>query len=255
MAENSNIGWTDATWNPMRGCTRVSPGCADCYAETCAERWRGIAGHPYERGFDPRIVPERLEDPLKWKKPRRIFVNSMSDFFHEAFSDQFIERVCEVMIDVKATHHTFQVLTKRSERLRYFLKQAWDRDCEWSRLDYQQAPNIWWGVSCENRKHGLPRLEHLRGSGVAVNFVSFEPLLEDLGQIDLSEIGWVIVGGESGPGRRPCEIDWIVSIVGQCADAGVPCYVKQDSGFKPGQQGRIPDDIWAVKEFPGVGNG
>ncbi len=245
MSKNSNIGWTDATWNPTRGCTKVSPGCAHCYAEVFAERFRGVPGHPYERGFDPRLVPERLNDPMKWKQPRMVFVNSMSDLFHELFDFGYIDRVCDVMIDERTRHHTFQVLTKRSLRMREFLTALpYGRECA-------DAPNIWWGVSCEKQWY-LPRLDNLRESGAAVKFVSFEPLLEDLGQIDLSEIDWVIVGGESGPKRRPCEIDWIVSIVGQCADAGVPCYVKQDSALRPGQQGRIPDDVWAVKEFPMV---
>ena len=197
MSEKSKIEWTDATWNPVRGCTKVSPGCAHCYAETFAERFRGVAGHPYEQGFDLRLVPEKLFEPLRWSRPKMIFVNSMSDLFHKDVSDAYVAMVAEVMR--VANWHTYQVLTKRSERLRQML-------CTDLRA-LAPEPHIWWGVSVENRRHGLPRLEHLRAAPAAVKFLSIEPLLEDLGAIDLTGISWVIVGGESGHGARPMKAE------------------------------------------------
>ena len=195
MSEHSSIEWTDATWNPVRGCTKISPGCTHCYAETFAERFRGVPGHPYEQGFDLRLVPEKLAEPLRWSTPRMIFVNSMSDLFHEDVPDEYIEPVTRVM--ELANWHTYQVLTKRSERLRDLLQ---------TKLHTAgNLPHIWWGVSVENRKHGLPRIEHLREAPAAMRFLSIEPLLEDLGQIDLDGIHWVIVGGESGAGARPMD--------------------------------------------------
>ena len=154
MSLNSKIEWTDATWNPIRGCTKISPGCAHCYAETFAERFRGVPGHPYEQGFDLRLMPEKLGEPLRWAKSKMVFVNSMSDLFHEGVADDYIEQVCRVM--QQASWHTFQVLTKRSERMRAMLR---------SRLSFAACePHIWFGVSVENRKHGLPRIEHLRSA-------------------------------------------------------------------------------------------
>lgn len=240
MSEHSEIEWTDATWNPVRGCTKISPGCANCYAKTFAERFRGVPGHPYEQGFDLRLVPEKLPEPLRWRRPRMIFVNSMSDLFHDEVPDDYIVSVARTM--TQARWHTFQVLTKRSERLRALLR---------SKLAFAAtAPHIWWGVSVENRKHGVPRIAHLQQSPAVVRFLSIEPLLEDLGRLDLTSIDWVIVGGESGPGARPCDVAWIRSVVRQCRAPGVPCFVKQDSGPRPGRQGRVPDDLWAAKEFP-----
>src|SRR5215813_491836 len=193
MAQISSIEWTDATWNPVRGCTKISPGCTHCYAETFAERFRGVAGHPYEQGFDLHLVPEKLVEPLHWVKPRMVFVNSMSDLFQHGVPDDFIIRVAEVM--QLARWHTFQVLTKRSNRLRRILD---------SKLEFaSNAPNIWWGVSVENKKHGLRRIVDLQESNAAIRFLSIEPLLEDLGELDLTKINWVIVGGESGPGAGP----------------------------------------------------
>src|SRR5947209_3823791 len=167
MSDKSKIEWTDATWNPVRGCTKISPGCAHCYAETFSERFRGVPGHPYEQGFDLRLVPEKLAEPLRWAKPKMIFVNSMSDLFHEGVPDQYIEQVARVM--ERANWHHFQVLTKRSERLAKLLqsKLRFTEDCS----------HIWWGVSVENRKHGLPRIGHLRSAPAAVRFLSIEPLL------------------------------------------------------------------------------
>ncbi len=225
MSDNSSIEWTDATWNPVRGCTKISPGCKHCYAETFAERFRGVPGHPYEQGFDLRLVPEKLQQPLLWRSPRRVFVNSMSDLFHAEVPDHYIASVCETMR--RAHWHQFQVLTKRSERMRTFLGQASD------------VPNVWWGVSVEDRKHGLPRIDNLRDCPVSVRFLSIEPLLEELGAIDLSGISWVIVGGESGPRARPMRLEWVQSILEQCDTAGVPFFFKQWGGVRKKKTGRL----------------
>ena len=228
MSEKSQIEWTDATWNPVRGCTKVSPGCAHCYAETFAERFRGVPGHPYERGFDLRLVPEKLLEPLRWSAPRMIFVNSMSDLFHEAVPDDYIEHVARVM--QQATWHTFQVLTKRSERLSRLL--------ETKLRDAAKASHIWWGVSVENKRVGLPRISHLADSSAAVKFLSIEPLLEDLGRLDLRGIDWVIVGGESGPRARPLRPEWVVSIQRQSHTQKVPFFFKQWGGVRKATTGR-----------------
>jgi protein gp37 len=209
MSLNSQIEWTDATWNPVRGCTKISPGCKHCYAETFAERFRGVKGHPYEQGFDLRLVPEKLTEPFAWRSPKLVFVNSMSDLFQPDVPDAYAEAVAQVM--VKAKWHTYQVLTKRSERLRDLLN---------GRLRFAaDQKHIWWGVSVEDRKYGLPRIAYLRNSPAAVRFLSVEPLLEDLGEIDLSGINWVIVGGESGPGARPIKKEWVLSLREQCKGA------------------------------------
>jgi protein gp37 len=231
MSLNSKIEWTDATWNPIRGCTKISPGCAHCYAETFAERFRGVPGHPYEQGFDIRLLPEKLSDPLGWRTPRMVFVNSMSDLFHEDVGDDYIERVCRVMVD--ARQHTFQVLTKRSERMRDMLR---------SRLNFAaREPHIWFGVSVENRKHGLPRIDHLRETPAGLRMLSVEPLLEDLGALDLTGIGWVILGGESGPGARRMEPEWVRSVRDQCHVADVPFFFKQWGGVRKKEAGRLLD--------------
>jgi protein gp37 len=228
---NSHIEWTDATWNPVRGCTKISPGCKHCYAETFAERFRGVKGHPYEQGFDLRIVPEKLTEPFAWRTPKLVFVNSMSDLFQPGVSDKYIEAVSQVM--VKANWHTYQVLTKRSERLRDLLQ---------SKLGFAaEKENIWWGVSVEDRKYGLPRIEHLRNAPAAVRFLSVEPLLEDLGEINLSGISWVIVGGESGPGARPLKKEWVISVRDQCKNYGVPFFFKQWGGVRKKKHGRELD--------------
>jgi protein gp37 len=231
MSDKSKIEWTDATWNPVRGCTKISPGCKHCYAEVFAERFRGVPGHPYEHGFDLRLVLEKLEEPLKWKSPRLVFVNSMSDLFHPGVPDNYIVRVAEVM--QQADWHTFQVLTKRSERMRDLLN---------SKLrTAAQCGHIWWGVSVENRKHGLPRIEHLRAADAAVRFLSIEPLLEDLGRVTLSGIHWVIVGGESGHGARPMQKEWVISLKNQCWKARVPFFFKQWGGVQKSKHGRKLD--------------
>ena len=239
MSATSSIEWTDATWNPVRGCTKISPGCTHCYAETFAERFRGVPGHPYEQGFDLRLVPEKLSEPLKWRTPRMIFVNSMSDLFHEGVPGEYIEQVARVM--TLANWHTYQVLTKRASRLRTLLAShlRFATDCS----------HIWWGVSVENRKHGLPRIEQLRAAPASVRFLSIEPLLEDIGEIDLNGIHWVIVGGESGAGARPMESDWVISIRDQCQQAKVPFFFKQWGGVRKSEKGRQLDKQ-TYDEFP-----
>ena len=229
MSLNSHIEWTDATWNPVRGCTKISPGCKHCYAETFAERFRGVKGHPYEQGFDLRLVPEKLTEPLLWRSPKLVFVNSMSDLFHEGVPDNYIEAVCRVM--TTANWHTFQVLTKRSARMKELL-------CGRLRFAAEQG-HVWWGVSVENKEYGLPRISHLQKTPARVQFLSIEPLLEDLGRFDLSGISWTIVGGESGPGARPMREQWVISIRNQCAAARVPFFFKQWGGVRKKRTGRM----------------
>jgi protein gp37 len=231
MSEHSGIEWTDATWNPVRGCTKISPGCKHCYAETFAERFRGVKGHPYEQGFDLRLVPEKLTEPFAWRSPKLVFVNSMSDLFQEGVPDDYVEAVASVM--TVANWHTYQVLTKRSGRLEELLA---------GRLRFAgQQEHIWWGVSVEDRQYGVPRIRDLQAAPAAVRFLSVEPLLEDLGEIDLSGISWVIVGGESGPGARPMKKEWVVSIREQCRAAGVPFFFKQWGGVRKARNGRLLD--------------
>jgi protein gp37 len=231
MSDRSRIEWTDATWNPVRGCTKITPGCAHCYAETFAERFRCVPGHPYEQGFDLRLVPEKLLDPLRLTKPKMVFVNSMSDLFHKDVPDSYVKSVAYVM--QLANWHTYQVLTKRSERLADMLRS--------DLREIAHERHIWWGVSVENRRHGLPRIDHLRDTPASVKFLSVEPLLEDLGAIDLSGISWVIVGGESGHGARPMTEEWVRSLRDQCLDSGVPFFFKQWGGVRKGQTGRELD--------------
>ena len=239
MSASSSIEWTDATWNPVRGCTKISPGCAHCYAETFAERFRGVKGHPYEQGFDLRLVPEKLGEPLRWREPRMIFVNSMSDLFHERVPDAYIAAVAQVMMAAK--WHTFQVLTKRSGRLCQLLQTS-------LRFAAEQR-HIWWGVSVEDKKFGLPRIGHLRAAHAAMPFLSIEPLLEGLGELNLSGIRWVIVGGESGPRARPMKKEWVLSIRDQCRRAGVPFFFKQWGGVRKKRNGRTLDGE-TFDEFP-----
>jgi len=228
MAELSKIEWTDATWNPVRGCTKISPGCAHCYAETFAERFRGVPGHPYEQGFDLRLVPHKILEPLRWPTPKMVFVNSMSDLFHADVPVNYILAVAEVMR--RSPWHIYQVLTKRSSRMRELLAS--------SLRDVAASPHIWWGTSVENRKYGVPRIDDLRNTPAAVRFLSVEPLLEDLGEIDLDGIQWVIVGGESGPGARFMEPEWVNSLMEQCNQKGVPFFFKQWGGVRKKQAGR-----------------
>lgn len=296
MSDKSDIEWTDATWNPVRGCIKVSPGCKNCYAETFAERFRGVPGHPYEQGFDPRLVPEKLGEPLKWQKGRRIFVNSMSDLFGDFVPDEYIASVFAVM--ASSGHHTFQILTKRAERLprwfawldansanaveRYvmvdriesdFARGALTPPCEdpdpptphlrhlydvgaslvnehmpGGRLHMNQRlgechwrswplSNVHLGVSVEDRKFGVPRIEHLRQTPAAVRFLSIEPLLEDVGELDLTGIHQVIVGAENGHGARPMREEWVRSIRDQAKPAGCAFFYKQAT--HPTAKGRV----------------
>lgn len=239
MSDQSKIEWTDATWNPVRGCRKVSPGCTHCYAETFAERFRGVPGHPYEQGFDVKLVPEKLREPFFWTTPRMIFVNSMSDLFQAEVPDEYIEDVANVMHS--ADWHTFQVLTKRSERM-----------CDLLRRKLRHVatdPHIWWGVSVENKRHGIPRVKYLQDSPATVRFLSVEPLLEDLGEIDLRGISWVIVGGESGHGARPMQLEWVLNIRDQCRAAKVKFFFKQWGGRRKAQAGRLLEGE-TYDEFP-----
>jgi protein gp37 len=307
MSDQSPIEWTDATWNPVRGCSKISAGCKNCYAERFAERFRGVKGHPFEQGFDVRLVPEALDLPLRWRKPRSVFVNSMSDLFHEDVPDELIAAVFGVM--AAAPRHSFQVLTKRADRLpRWFAwleemagrcKAVFSEDpLEWRRAHILRAaglrqgvhheasagdmeargwplPNVWLGVSVEDQRAADERIPHLLATPAAVRFLSCEPLL---GPVNLGDaltrvccrrpdlapatgcdgpgcmgtrIDWVIVGGESGPGARPCDVAWIRSLVAQCRAANVAAFVKQlgayvedrnDAGFEGERPAEWPMD-------------
>jgi protein gp37 len=229
MSLNSHIEWTDATWNPVRGCTKISPGCKHCYAETFAERFRGVKGHPYEQGFDLRLVINKLVEPFEWRTPKLVFVNSMSDLFHEGVPESYIRAVCRVMVTAK--WHTFQVLTKRSKRLKELLTGSVSFAAD--------QEHIWWGVSVEDRQYGLPRVVDLQEIPAKVRFLSIEPLLEDLGQFSLSGINWAIVGGESGPGARPMNKEWVLSVRDQCREFRVPFFFKQWGGVRKAKYGRV----------------
>jgi protein gp37 len=230
MPDNSAIEWTEATWNPVTGCDKVSPGCAHCYAETFAERWRGIPGHPYKQGFDLRLWRDRLDQPLKWKRPRMIFVNSMSDLFHEDIPDDYVREVFDVM--GTAEWHTFQILTKRHERLVELAPAL-----PWH-------PNVWMGVSIENRRF-VHRADALREVPAAVRFISAEPLLGPLDGLDLDGINWLIAGGESGPKHRRCDPDWVRLLRDRCSDEGVAFFFKQWGGLRPKSGGRVLDgQMW-----------
>jgi protein gp37 len=244
MSDKSKIEWTDATWNPVRGCTRISPGCTHCYAETFAERFRGVKGHPYEQGFDLRLVPEKLSAPAMWSSTKQVFVNSMSDLFHKNVPEKYVETVCRVMQQVD--WHVYQVLSKRAERLHDLLSDK----LRWA----AESQHIIWGVSVENRKHGLPRIDHLRQTPAYLRFLSVEPLLEDLGEINLNGIHWVIVGGESGPGARPMHEEWVISIRDQCEAAKVPFFFKQWGGFNKKKNGRLLGGL-TYDEMPQVQTG
>lgn len=223
----------------MRGCTKISPGCKHCYAETFAERFRGVKGHPYEQGFNLRLVPEKLTEPFSWRSSKLVFVNSMSDLFQEGVPDSYIETVCRVMVTAK--WHTFQVLTKRAERLKALLGGP-------LRFAAEQE-HIWWGVSVEDQKYGLPRIGYLQNAPARVRFLSIEPLLEDLGAFNLSGVSWAIVGGESGPGARPMEREWVISVRDQCRRYHVPFFFKQWGGVRKSKNGRLLDDR-TYDEYP-----
>lgn len=207
------IEWTEQTWNPTAGCTKVSSGCKNCYAETMAKRLQAMGVEGYENGFKFTFVPSRLNHPYKRKKPTVFFVNSMSDIFHEEMPDEYLEQIFDVIRDTP--HHTYQLLTKRAERmLEYFTKN-------------EIPKNIWLGVTVDNRKHGVPRIDRLRNIKATVLFLSVEPLLEHLGEIDLTNIDWVIVGGESGPKARPMDKEWVLDIKRQCEEKDVAFFFKQ----------------------------
>lgn len=226
MSQASSIEWTDATWNPVTGCTKVSPGCDHCYAQTFAERWRGVPGHPYENGFDLTLRPNRLLQPLAWKKPHTIFVNSMSDLLHVDVPDEFVLQVFETMR--RASWHKFQVLTKRAERLERLARRI------------ELTPNIWIGVSVESPAF-FWRIKHLQKVPAAIRFLSCEPLIAPLPNLPLEGIDWVIVGGESGPHARPMQPEWVRDILKQCRRARVPFFFKQWGGTQKKRNGRELD--------------
>ncbi len=266
MSDNSTIEWTDATWNPVTGCTEVSLGCDHCYARTFAERWRGTPGHYFENGFDVQLRPDKLTLPLSWRKPKRVFVNSMSDLFHDQVPDEYIAKVFATM--ALAPQHTFQLLTKRHGRMRSLLSSerfeaAVFDACGGEFEGYFELPlpNVWLGVSTEDQKRADLRIPALLDTPAAVRFISAEPLLgpinlthmdidrgdfyqinaltgrnTDMGRPcpDVAQLDWVIVGGESGPGARPMHPDWARSLRDQCTDAGIPFLFKQWGEYAPG---------------------
>jgi protein gp37 len=223
VATNSHIEWTDATWNPVTGCTKISPGCKYCYAERLSKRLRAMGQANYRNGFKLTLQPQMLELPLNWKSPKRIFVNSMSDLFHESVPTDYIDQVFEVM--GRAHWHQFQVLTKRSDRVLKLTRQL-----KW-------APQIWMGVSVENEEY-TNRIDDLRRCGAYVKFLSLEPLLGPLRKLNLRGIDWAIVGGESGPGARPIDPQWVTNIRDQCLQARVPFFFKQWGGTQKKKTGR-----------------
>jgi len=228
MSTTTQIEWTDTTWNPVTGCSKITSGCDNCYAERFAERFRGVPGHPFENGFDLTLKPERLTQPLHWKRPRRIFVNSMSDLFHKEIPRPFINTVFDTM--EAADWHTYQVLTKRSSLLVRYLRNRYG--------DGASPPHIWLGVSIEDAANAV-RLKHLHAAQASVKFVSFEPLLGPVGKIDLVGIDWAIVGGESGPRARPMAEEWALEIRDLCRSAKVAFFFKQWGGIRPKAGGRL----------------
>lgn len=230
MADGSAIEWTDATWNPVTGCTKITRGCDNCYAARFSERFRGVPGHPFENGFDLTLRPDRIAQPLAWRRPRMIFVNSMSDLFHKGVPWVFIDLVFDTMEG--ANWHTFQLLTKRSSLMRNYLKR---------RYEGRIAPDhIWVGVSVEDSR-ARARIAHLREAPAAVRFLSVEPLIGPVGPMTLDGIHWVIAGGESGPGARPMHIDWAREVRDQCKEQGVAFFFKQWGGYTPKRGGRTLD--------------
>jgi len=276
VSDTTGIEWTNATWNPVTGCSKVSPGCANCYAERLAlTRLAGRPGYPglpwtpENAAANVVLHTDRLDLPLSWRKPRRVFVNSMSDLFHERVTDGYAQRVFGVM--AAASHHTFQVLTKRPERMRDWMNDgggggsepSWDQgDAVYSEFvqhlpeaerDFVEMPwplpNVWLGTSIEN-DHFVGRADALRETPAAVRFVSAEPLLGPLPSLDLTGIDWLIVGGESGPGHRPMDSEWVRDLVWLADQRRIPVFVKQASGPRAGKQGDLPGDLWARKEYP-----
>lgn len=230
MSTSTSIEWTDATWNPVTGCTKISAGCDNCYAERFSERFRGVVGHPFERGFDLTLRPERLLQPLSWKKSKRIFVNSMSDLFHKEVPKSFVDHVFDTM--EKAHWHQFQLLTKRSSRLRSYMNSRY--------AERAPPPNVWVGASVEDGTK-LSRVKHIAQATAAIRFLSIEPLIGPLGTVDFAGIHWVIVGGESGPRARPMHKAWVQDILRQCKAQGVAFFFKQWGGRTPKSRGRKLD--------------
>lgn len=228
MAQKSEIEWTHATWNPVTGCTKIGPGCDNCYAERFAERWRGVPDHPYEQGFDLRLWPSRLTQPLSWKKPRMIFVNSMSDLFHKEIDRCFIDKVFDTM--EAGNRHVYQVLTKRSSLMRDYVRKRYG--------DNPVPTHIWLGVSVEDSAH-KGRIAHLQQIDSPARFISFEPLLGPIGDVDLGGIAWAIVGGESGPRARPMRPEWAVELRDACHQENVAFFFKQWGGPTPKSGGRL----------------
>jgi protein gp37 len=238
MAETSSIEWTDATWNPVTGGTKISAGCDNCYAARFSERFRGVPGHPFETGFDLTLRPERLAQPLTWKRPRMIFVNSMSDLFHKDIPRAHIAAVFDTM--EKADWHTYQVLTKRSSLLQKFVNDRYKGT--------RAPPHMWFGVSVEH-KQAASRIVHLQKARASVRFLSIEPLIAPVGKLPLDNIHWVIVGGESGPRARPMKSEWAIDIRNQCLAAQVPFFFKQWGGHSPKTGGRkLEGKVWS--QFP-----
>ena len=228
MADKSAIEWTDATWNPVTGCTKISAGCDNCYASRFSERFRGVPGHPFENGFDLTLRPERLPQPFDWKRPRMIFVNSMSDLFHREVPKEYISNVFATM--EKANWHIYQVLTKRSSLMQKFINE---------RYPNRKAPlNMWFGVSIESAKV-VSRVTHLQHTNAQIRFLSIEPLIASVGKLNLEGIDWVIAGGESGPAARPVDPKWVVDIRNQCIAAKVAFFFKQWGGRNPKARGRL----------------
>jgi protein gp37 len=238
MADKTAIEWTNATWNPITGCTKISPGCDNCYAERFSERFRNVQGHPFENGFDLTLRPHRLNEPLKWQRSKMIFVNSMSDLFHKKIPLHYIDQVFETM--EKASWHKFQLLTKRSSRMKKYINDRYGT--------IGVPEHIWLGVSIEDRQR-LSRLKHLSETTAAIRFLSLEPLIGPIGSMDLINIDWVIVGGESGPRYRPIEAEWVREIRDQCIEQSVAFFFKQWGGVRPKSGGRSIDNVeW--NEFP-----
>jgi protein gp37 len=238
MANETAIEWTDATWNPVTGCSKISAGCDNCYAERFSERFRGVVGHPFEEGFDLQLRPERLKQPLSWKTPKRVFVNSMSDLFHKEVPRHFIDSIFETM--EAGNWHSYQVLTKRSSLMMKYLEK---------RYDGTKAPaHIWLGVSIEDAKNAV-RLNHLRAALAETKFISFEPLIASVGKLDLNGIDWAIVGGESGPRSRSMAEEWAIEVRDQCLEQNVAFFFKQWGGYRPKTGGRLLQGVeWS--EYP-----
>lgn len=245
MSNKSKIEWTEQTWNPATGCTKVSPGCNNCYAEAMAKRLKAMGVNGYSNGFDLTLMTERLEDPIKRKSPTIYFVNSMSDLFHKDIPFDYIRKVFNTI--ERTPQHTYQILTKRAGRMAEFFQ------------NYTPPKNAWLGVTVEDCKYGVPRIDHLRTVNVHIRFLSVEPLLEDLGELNLEGIHWVIVGGESGPKARPMQPEWVTAILTQCNEQNAAFFFKQWGGWGPDgvkrgkkKNGRILDGrVW--DEVPAIG--